>query len=135
AWWDAEVQLTKQFCDRLRLTLGGEDRDDFRQEERFLNAQTGKPTIPAVHTNRENYGIYLEGDYAVLTNLHLNAGFRYDQYGNFDPAFNPRVALIYSPIEQTVFKAIYGSAFRAPNFFELRHTAGLPHKDPDPETI
>jgi iron complex outermembrane receptor protein len=134
-WWGTEVQFTKQLWDRLTLSLGGEYRSDFRQEASFLNAQTGQPTIPAVETNRQNYGVYLEGDYAVVTNLHLNAGFRYDQYGDFDPAFNPRVALIYNPIGQSVFKAIYGTAFRAPNFFELRHTVGLPHQDPVPETI
>ena len=54
----------------------------------------------------------------ILTNLHLNAGARYDQYGDVDPTANPRVALIYNPIPSGALKAIYGSAFRAPNFFE-----------------
>jgi iron complex outermembrane receptor protein len=44
---------------------------------------------------------------------------RYDQVGDFDPAFNPRLALIYNPWEKSTFKAIYGTAFRAPNFTEL----------------
>src|SRR5204862_6755522 len=68
---------------------------------------------------RQSHGVYLQGDFAVLTNLHLNAGARYDQYGDFDPTFNPRVALIYDPIKGSTFKAIYGTAFRAPNFTEL----------------
>ena len=51
---------------------------------------------------------------------------------DFDPAFNPRLALIYNPIGQAVFKAIYGTAFRAPNFFEL--TAPRP-ANLKPETI
>ena len=46
-------------------------------------------------------------------------GVRYDQVGDFDPAFNPRLALIYNPFTKSTFKAIYGSAFRAPNFSEL----------------
>ena len=36
---------------------------------------------------------------------------------------------------QTVFKALYGTAFRAPNFFELRHNPFDPHPTPGPETI
>jgi iron complex outermembrane receptor protein len=119
-WWGVELQLTKRLWEeRLTLTLGGEYRDDFRQEEGFLNAETGEPLRGAYETNRQNYGVYLEGDFAIVTNLHVNAGLRYDQYGDFDPAFNPRAALIYNPFGQSVFKAIYGTAFRAPNFFEL----------------
>jgi iron complex outermembrane receptor protein len=118
-WWGAELQLTKSMWDRLTLTLGGEYRDDFHQAEQFLDAQTGVPTQPAVEQTRQIYGVYLQGDFAVLTNLHLNAGIRYDQVADFAPAFNPRLALIYNPIGQAVFKAIYGTAFRAPNFYEL----------------
>jgi iron complex outermembrane receptor protein len=61
----------------------------------------------------------VQGEFAVQTNLHLNAGARYDQYGDFDPSFNPRVALIYNPFQGSTIKAIYGTAFRAPNFTEL----------------
>ena len=64
-------------------------------------------------------GGYAQGDFAVLTNLHVNAGVRYDKYGDFDPSINPRLALIYNPLAKSTFKAIYGSAFRAPNFVEL----------------
>jgi iron complex outermembrane receptor protein len=131
-WWGVEAQATRHFWDRLILTLGGEYRDDFRQEYSIVNATNGVASTQ-VHTNRQNYGIYLEGDFAVVTNLHLNAGFRYDQYGDFDPAFSPRVAAIYNPFGQSVFKAIYGEAFRAPNLFELRHIPGAPV--PNPETI
>jgi len=131
-WWGSEVQLTKRWSDELTLTLGGEYRDDFDQKEEFLNDDTGAATQPAIEQTRESHAVYLQGDYAVLTNLHLNAGMRYDQVGDFDPAFNPRVALIYNPVGQAVFKAIYGTAFRAPNFFELGDplSSGL-----EPETI
>src|SRR5207237_4661867 len=127
-------QLTKHFLERHTLTLGGEYRDDFRQEERFSSSTPGTGGSETL-TNRQNYGIYLQGDFAVLTNLHLNAGFRYDQYGDFDPAFNPRVALIYNPFPQSTIKAIYGSAFRAPNIYELRRNANPTDKTPEPETV
>jgi outer membrane receptor for ferrienterochelin and colicins len=111
-WWGAELQLSKTLWERLNLTLGGEYRDDFLQET-LVTAQ------PAFERTRESHGIYLQGDYAIVTNLHLLAGARYDQYGDFDPSFNPRVALIYEPLPGSTFKAIYGTAFRAPNFTEL----------------
>jgi outer membrane receptor for ferrienterochelin and colicins len=117
-WWGAEVQLTKKIQDLHTFTFGGEFRDDFRQQERFLNITNGMVS-KALDRSRQNHGIYFQGDVAIVTNLHLNAGVRYDQYGDFDPAFNPRVAFIYNPLDETVLKAIYGTAFRAPNFFEL----------------
>jgi len=111
-WWGAELQLTRKLWDRHVITLGTEFRDDFRQEERISGQQ------PITRT-RESHGVYLQGDFAVLTNLHFNAGARYDQYGDFDPSFDPRVALIYNPFNGSTLKAIYGTAFRAPNFSEL----------------
>jgi outer membrane receptor for ferrienterochelin and colicins len=111
-WWGAELQLNKTLWDRHVITLGGEYRDDFLQEQ-HISGQ-----IPVVG-ERVSYGVYLEGDFAVLTNLHLHAGARYDQYGDFAPAFDPRLALIYNPIKTSTFKAIYGTAFRAPDFEEL----------------
>jgi outer membrane receptor for ferrienterochelin and colicins len=131
-WWGAELQATRRFWDRLTLTLGGEYRDDFWQRERILNTKTGKATSE-LETNRQNCAVYFEGDWQIITNLHLNAGVRYDQYGDFDPAWDPRAALIYNPFGQAVFKAIYGTAFRAPNFFELADARF--RKDIEPETI
>jgi iron complex outermembrane receptor protein len=111
-WWDTELQLNKTLWDRIVLTLGGEYRDDFLQQDQI----SGQPTVEAT---RVSYGVYLQGDFAVLTNLHLNAGGRYDQYDDFAPAYDPRVALIYNPVKTSTFKAIYGTAFRAPDFYEL----------------
>ena len=91
--------------------MGVEYRDDFLQEK-LNSGQTPRSG------GRQSHGVYLQGDFAVLTNLHLNAGVRYDQYGDYDPSFNPRLALIYNPFEKSTFKALYGTAFRAPNFLE-----------------
>jgi outer membrane receptor for ferrienterochelin and colicins len=118
-WWGADMQLTKHLWERITLILGGEYRHDFRQELQFLNAETGAPTRDPINQDRQNYGIYFQTDFAICTNLHFNGGVRYDQYGDFDPAFNPRLALIYNPLGQATLKAIYGTAFRAPNVFEL----------------
>ena len=117
-WWGAELQLNKRLWERHVITLGAEYRDDFEQDARVFD-QTTPDTGSHTRTNRQSYGVYLQGDFAVLTNLHLNAGVRYDQYGDFDPTYDPRVALIYHPWDKSTFKAIYGTAFRAPNFTEL----------------
>jgi len=117
-WWGTEVMLNKTFWDRLVLSLGGEYRDDFLQDSRVVVENMPDEGLHT-RTNRQNYGVYVQGDFAVRTNLHLDAGVRYDQYGNFEPAYDPRVALIYNPLQESTLKAIYGTAFRAPSFYEL----------------
>ncbi len=117
-WWGTDVELNKKVFDKHMLTLGGEFRDDFYQSDRVFDPTSGQNFTDAIQS-RISYGIFGQADIAIRNNLHLNAGVRYDQYGNFDPAWDPRAALIYSPFEKSTFKAIYGTAFRAPNFLEL----------------
>jgi iron complex outermembrane receptor protein len=124
-WWGAELQLNKRLWERHQFMLGAEYRDDFQQERQI----TGQPTVTQ---DRLSYGVFAQANVAVLTNLHLDAGVRYDQYGDFDPSFNPRVALIFNPAPKSTLKAIYGSAFRAPNFLELSLTSA---EELEPETI
>lgn len=130
-WWGTEVKFSREFFEKLRLTLGGEYRDDFRQERRNFDEEP-KVEFASIRRDTTSHGVYLESDWEILSPLRLNAGARYDQYGEQDPAFNPRVALIYNPIENSTLKAIYGSAFRAPNFFELIDPR---NQNIDPETI
>src|ERR1035441_10369680 len=111
-WWGTEVQVNKRLWDRHIFTLGAEYSDDFKQQ----TALTGQPLV---FRDRQSHGVYFQSDIALLDKLHFDGGVRYDQYGDFDPAFDPRLALIYNPFETSTFKAIYGTAFRAPNFTEL----------------
>ncbi|MCP4107189.1 MAG: TonB-dependent receptor [Desulfobacteraceae bacterium] len=52
-------------------------------------------------------------------NLSLTTGLRYDHYDDVGSTTNPRFGLVYAPSEKLYFKALYGKAFRAPNFLEL----------------
>jgi iron complex outermembrane receptor protein len=117
-WWGTEVEFNKRLWERHIITFGAEYRDDFLQHREVFDPASGKVFSDASR-DRLSYGVYLQGDFMLRTNLHFNGGVRYDQYGNFNPAFNPRLALIYNPWKTATLKAIYGTAFRAPNFLEL----------------
>jgi len=136
-WIGAEVLFNKEFdkgfLDKLRLTLGAEYRNEFREYRRYLDLVPD--AVPyEIEGNSDNYGVFAQAEYPILKNLHLNAGARYDQYGSFDPTANPRVALIYNPAPKSTLKAIYGTAFRAPNFFE-RSLVNPLNPQLEPETI
>ena len=117
-WCGGELQAKKQLWEKHTFTVGAEYRNDFRQEI-IVSAPPAFGVTPAIEKTRQSYGFYGEGDVELLKPLHVNGGVRWDKYGDFDPTVNPRVALIYTPLEQSTFKAIYGTAFRAPNFVEL----------------
>jgi outer membrane receptor for ferrienterochelin and colicins len=125
-WWGAEIQLNKRLWDRHIVSFGGEYRDDFRQELRISGQRPEQ-------FDRQSHGVYAQTDLELAKPLHLNAGVRYDQYGDFDDTWNPRVAMIYNPVKKSTFKAIYGTAFRAPNFLELALKG--PGEELEPEEI
>jgi outer membrane receptor for ferrienterochelin and colicin len=140
-WAGGEVQVNKRIWSRNLLTVGGEFRDDFSQDNHLFQLEpvSGSGAFSSyVHDQRQNFGIFAQDDFTVLTNLHVNAGVRYDQsydqQDHFSPTWSPRAALIYDLFPQSTFKFIYGTAFRDPNFFELSELASLNNK-PEPEKI
>ncbi len=123
-WWGTELQLKKVLFERHVLLAGAEYRDDFTQRLHIFDVSP-----PTEYTNAlsstYNFGVYFQGDAAVLTNLHLNAGVRLDRYSHTDLAVNPRFAIIYNPWDKAWFKLIRGQAFRAPNYFERFYNPNL----------
>jgi iron complex outermembrane receptor protein len=49
----------------------------------------------------------------------VNAGVRLDHSPTFDSQLAPRAGLVLLPTQQTTLKLLYGTAFRAPNSYEL----------------
>jgi outer membrane receptor for ferrienterochelin and colicins len=136
-WAGGEVQVNQRLWNRQMISLGAEYRNDFKQENLLFEPSTN--TVYAnVNDRRQNYGIFAQDEVTVLTNLHVNAGIRYDQsydqFDHFSPSWSPRAAIIYDPFPQSTFKFIYGTAFRDPSFYELSELATLNIK-PQPEEI
>lgn len=129
-WWGAETKLHWAVSDRYDVSFGAEYRDDFKQRI-DLREVTPAATILAVDTDRQIYGVYLHNAFTVRPDkLALDAGVRYDHFSTFGDTVNPRVAAIYHPFKPSTIKAIYGTAFRAPNVRELVLEPGL-----DAETV
>lgn len=83
-------------------------------------------------------GLFAQAELSLMTNLVLNVGGRYDHYSTFGDTVNPRVGLIYTPFAATAFKLLYGSAYRAPNAYELYYSytnQAVANPDLKPEKI
>ena len=134
-WWGTELQVTKSFS-RNRITGGGEYRDNFRQDQGDYSLN---PYWLYFDDRRKSFigALYVEDEFAIASNLTLNAGLRYDYYSSVKASTDPRIAVIYHPTRNNVFKLVYGQSFRAPNVYEKYYAAppDLPNPDLNPETI
>jgi len=122
-WWGGELQVTRTFFDRHKVTAGVEHRSNSRQHQRNYDAD---PFFEYLDDKRSsaNWALYLQDEIRISDSLILSAGLRHDRYQSFGGTTNPRLALIYRPLEGTVFKLLYGQAFRAPGAFEYYYSDG-----------
>ena len=127
-WWGLELMGKKSLMGRHTIILGGEYRGDIHQDQKNYNVQ---PYALYLDDRRsgDNWALYTQGDFVLHDRVILNLGVRWDHFNTFGSTINPRLALIYKPFEKTVFKFMYGEAFRAPNAYELYYSdSGLTAK-------
>ncbi len=134
-WWEGELQVTGSPVAGHLLTAGTEARYNARQDQ----ANWDEEVYLDDSRHSSNWGIYVQDEFKPLERLTFVGGVRYDEYSTFGGDTNPRLALIYDLLENTVLKLLYGTAFRAPNAYELYyHDGGYTQKaagELDPETI
>ncbi len=134
--WGAEFQVNQEVFDRHRLTLGAEIHDNFQQDQQNYDVLPRTVYLDDRRATR-NWALFGQGEVSLRTNVLFNAGVRYDSYETFGDSVNPRLGLIYSPVEPTTLKLLYGTAFRAPNAYELYYVGAGNKANPhlEPETI
>jgi iron complex outermembrane receptor protein len=116
-WWQAEWQISQVFWQSHRFTFGGEFQDNFDQLltnydiTKYFNAQT----------NSYRWAIFLQDEIDLTEKLSANLGLRFDYYSTSGTTINPRASLIYEVNNNNTVKLLYGSAFRAPNQFEMNY--------------
>lgn len=136
-WWGAETVATFTPFKDHHVSLGAEFRDNLSMSQTNYDETPYTSFLDDNHRSR-NWALFAQDEYRMFKKLRLNVGFRYDNFDRYD-AINPRAALIFQPAAATIFKLVYGEAFRAPNPYELYYNdAGSTSKaNPDlkPEKI
>jgi iron complex outermembrane receptor protein len=131
-----QTLIYKFFSESQRISVGAEFRDNFQQDQGNKDNYVPR-TVYDDHRSTVNFAFFGQSEILILTNLILNAGLRYDHFETFGETVNPRLGLIYSPLQRTTFKALYGTAFKAPNAYELYYTGPNNRGNPSlkPENI
>ncbi|WP_445370572.1 TonB-dependent receptor plug domain-containing protein [Methylomonas sp. HW2-6] len=122
-WWGGEAQLTFSPIDGHHVIMGLEYQYDQRQS--LINHDID-PYFSYVQSRRSGHRLeaYLQDDIQILGDLIFSAGARLDYHHMLNSMqANPRLGLIWSPLDNTQFKLLYSSTFRAPNAWERDYNA------------
>ncbi len=128
--WDAELHEMRSLhglLGRHRLVLGSRVRLNLRQEQGASGAP-GEPPAFQDNTHGSVYAIFAQDEWRPLSSVILNAGVRWDHYPTFGGTVNPRIGLLFGSTRSTTLKLLYGTAFRAPNNYELYYYDAVTQK-------
>jgi outer membrane receptor for ferrienterochelin and colicin len=136
-WLTAEARLLVSPFEGNRLTVGLEGQRQLRVEQESFGP-LGNAPLPG--RSRTLLSAYLLDEWRLHPRLSLTAGLRLDKYLDLDTTpITPRLALILRPYDKGLTKLVAGSAFRAPNVYELDyHDNGITQVAAgtlEPETI
>lgn len=133
-WWTGEASVRRRVANAHLLTAGLELRANVRQDQ-FSRFTPGDVTLDDRRDSRV-WSLFAQDELTLSPRLIVNAGVGYDHFPEFGGTATFRGALIYKPRPDRALKLLYGTAFRAPNAYELYYY--LPVSSPphlEPETI
>jgi outer membrane receptor for ferrienterochelin and colicins len=115
--WTAGARATRPIGTRQTLIAGLEYIDNVHQDQL---ARYPEPigTFMQIDRRSQQTALYVQDEIKLAPWLLATLGLRYDGYEQFTRV-TPRTALIAMPTPGQSYKYLYGSAFRAPNAYEL----------------
>lgn len=124
-WWDGEARLSGTLLEKHKIAVGTEITNNLRQDQgNYIDKVfTSDPSNSLI------WAFYGQDEFAIRHDLTLSAGVRYDHYSNFGGTTNPRLGLIYHLFRPTTLKLLYGTAFRAPEPYEITPDFGSFYDD------
>ncbi|XLZ71181.1 TonB-dependent receptor [Massilia sp. SR12] len=117
-WLGADVSLFMRLGQAHKLIFGADYQYNHDLSQKNFDTEPFALYLDD-KAQGKRLGIYLQDEITLAEGILLNAGLRYDRETSTGGVFNPRLALIAEVAQGTTVKAIYGSAFRAPNSYEL----------------
>jgi iron complex outermembrane receptor protein len=126
-WLGYEAQFNWQPFEKHRLTFGAVYEYHWIDLTGHYRDNTGSVSFvyPGTQDDFSYYAFYAQDEFAVLPQLKLTVGGRYDAYPDRDVLrATPRAALVWQAARATTVKLLYGQAFRAPSEYEVTYPAG-----------
>ncbi len=115
-WAVAELQYSRRVRSAHRLVIGGAYTRNWRQDQGL--GVVGEQPDFTDNTRSDTRGVFALTEIRLRPRLLLNGGVRYDHSARIGDNLHPRAGVIYTFGTGSAAKALYGSAFRAPNNYE-----------------
>lgn len=97
--------------------------DEWEDEPAFWSNPTRK--LYKDNLTRDIMYGYVQDLISVNDSVDIALGLRLDNYSDFGTKLSKRAAIVYRATDATIFKLLYGSAFRAPTFTEKYHNGHI----------
>ena len=121
-WYGGEIILSRNIGSH-RVSGGGEFRHAYKMKQWTYDEDPYYSYLDD-HRSEKIYALFLQDEIALGAGFSVSAGLRHDRYSTFGGTTNPRAAILWNPRSGTTLKLLYGSAFRAPNAYELYYDDG-----------
>ena len=118
SWWTGEAKLNATLSTRHRVVGGFEAQQNTRQDQRQYDVAPYFIYLDDKRTSNR-IGFYAQDDYAWTDRLSTSLGVRHDRLATYDQVTSPRLGAVYKASALTTIKLLHGTAFRAPNVYEL----------------
>jgi iron complex outermembrane receptor protein len=123
-WRGGEFRLLSTRWDNHKVLLGLEYQDNSRQDQALEY-----PAIPANNTyipgSGWRWGVYVQDEWVISKTLSSTLGVRVDDNNMTGKSLSPRAGLVWHVAPETILKALYGQAYRAPNVYERNYGDGV----------
>ena len=138
--YNGELQLTVPLWERHTITVGATFQQSRASTEKnnltdWTDEDSKTTLVSEAKGKTRTYALFLQDEIAVLDNLSLYPGLRYDWWKTYDGYFDqsgvsgypveygsesetslsPKIAAVYRPFEKTTLRASAGRAFRHPS--------------------
>ncbi len=122
-WWGIENRLINTAWSGHRLTLGLEYKANSRQDQ--LNYDRGygcygysaTPCLDNRHQSKQ-FTLMAQDEIQIGTSSLLTIGISHNRQEGYSPFWSPRLGIVHDAGGWGLFKALYGTAFRAPSVYE-----------------
>ncbi|WP_226666188.1 TonB-dependent receptor plug domain-containing protein [Microbulbifer aggregans] len=118
----------------LMLALGVEHRKDSisdNPDDQFLRGEIFGTEATQANGSRDNTAVFAELAVPLLDTLEMQLAVRHEDYSDFGTTTDPKVSLLWSPLDSLSLRGSWGTAFRAPSLAQL----GLGRTDESPTLV
>ncbi len=105
--------------------------DEYYNSLEELYYPTREKTLFPENLDRTIVYAYAEDLLSLSRKVDVTLGLRVDNYSDFGTQLSKRIGVVYRATDKTIFKLLYGSAFRAPTFTEAYATPHVEYRGGD----